>query len=399
MTTAPPRPVSVGSPAPPGHGAPVPGHAGFASLAGSFAPSPGYGFTGRRGPSRFRKLFFGELSQSVTLAVLIVGAGFLGAGIVIVARYIMPPPMMFQPAQKMPTLPARKLEHRIRVKQFEQQTQRPKLLNKLVTQTRGKLTLPPMPPLKLSAADMRTMTALSAPAGAQIGSLGVGGFGIGRAGSGGFQGFSEAMFFGHALRTRALIVLIDNSPSVRTRGVVNSVLLEMSNIVTRFHPDTRFNVIAYRDGATPFKAQMAYATQQGKQEFFAWLQKGFTDNSGQAPGYGTTPYEALKLALSMNPDTIVLIRDDQPAYLGKQNYAQSEAAQAAREQHRREMYKLIQEHQAGAAQRVTINTLLFKPSDERAQTEYRVAQYREARAWLQRLASMTGGSFREIAVK
>lgn len=362
------------------------------------APSM-YGQPAPRKPSRLRKLLFGELSQSFTIAAMILGAGFLGAGVLIVARYIMPPPMMFQPAQKMPALPARKLEHRIRVKQFEQQTQRPKLMNKLVSQSKSKLTLPPMPPMKLNPADMRTMTALSAPAGAQIGSLGIGGFGIGKAGSGGFQGFSEAEFFGHALRTRALVVLIDNSPSVRTRGVVASVLLEMSNIVTRFHPDTRFNVIAYRDGATPFKPQMAYASQQGKQEFFTWLQKGFTDNSGQAPGYGTTPFEAIKLALSMNPDTIVIIRDDQPAYLGKDNYSQSDAAQQAREQHRREMYKLIQDYQAGASQRVTINTLLFKPADEKSQTAFRAAQYKEARAWLQRLASMTGGSFREIAVK
>lgn len=390
------------SPSPPTY-PPSPTHGGFgpyAPPAGYPAPStPGWYAPPARRPSRLRKLLFGELSQSFTIAALLLGIGFLGAGVLIVARYIMPPPMMFQPAQKMPTLPARKLEHRIRVKQFEQQTQRPKLLNKLVSPTKGKITLPPMPPMKLTAADLRTMTALSAPAGAQIGSLGIGGFGMGKAGSGGFQGFSEAMFFGHALRTRALVVLLDNSPSVRTRGVVNSVLLEMSNIVTRFHPDTRFNIIAYRDGATPFKPQMAYATQQGKQEFFAWLQKGFTENSGQAPGYGTTPYEALKLALSMNPDTIVLIRDDQPAYIGQDNYTQKPAAQEAREQHRREMYKLIQDHQASAPQRVTINTLLFKPADDRAQTEYRQAQYREARAWLQRLASMTGGSFREISVK
>jgi len=368
----------------------------------AYAPpgAPGmYGQPAPRKASRVRNVLFGELSQSFTLAALIIGAGFLGAGVLIVARYIMPPPMMFQPAQKMPALPARKLEHRIRVKQFEQQTRRPKLMNKLVSQSKSKLSLPPLPPMKLNPADMRTMTALSAPAGAQIGSLGIGGFGIGKAGRGGFQGFSEAEFFGHALRTRALIVLIDNSPSVRTRGVVARVLEEMSNIVTRFHPDTRFNVIAYRDGATPFKDQMAYASQQGKQEFFTWLQHGFTENSGQAPGYGTTPFEAIKLALAMNPDTIVIIRDDQPAYVGKDNFSQSESAQQARETHRRDMYKMIQDYQAGAPQRVTINTLLFKPADARAASQTRVAQYREARAWLQRLASMTGGSFREIAVK
>ncbi len=380
----------------------APGYPPYPPPPYGYAPpgAPGlYGQTAPRPPSWLRRVLFGELSQSFTFAAMILGVGFLGAGALVVVRYIMPPPMMFQPAQKMPALPARKLEHRIRVKQFEQQTQRPKLMNKLVSQSKSKIALPPLPPMKLNAADMRTMTALSAPAGAQIGTLGVGGFGIGKASSSGFQGFSEAEFFGQALRTRALIVLIDNSPSMRDRGIVDSALREMSNIVTRFHPDTRFNVIAYRDGATPFKPEMAYASLQGKQEFFGWLVQGFTANSGQAPGYGSTPLAAIKQALEMNPDTIIVLRDDQPAYLGQANFSQSEAALRARETHRREMFKMIQDHQAAAGERLTINTFLFKPSDEKAGSDFREAQYREARTWLQRLSSMTGGAFREIAVK
>ena len=49
------------------------------------------------------------------------------------------------------------------------------------------------------------------------------------------------------------------------RGVVAAALGEMSNMVCRFHPDTKFNVIAYRDGADMFKPAMAFATQQDKQ--------------------------------------------------------------------------------------------------------------------------------------
>jgi hypothetical protein len=347
-------------------------------------------------PGRWRRALFGATGQSMSLALLLLGGAFLIASTLVVLRFVLPPPMMFQPAKKSPTLPARKLEHRIRVKQFEQQTRRPRLVNKLVSKHSAKLALPELPPMKLSPTDARTLASALTPAGAHLGQLGLGGFGIGASRDSGLKGFSEAVFFGQQIRTRAFVVLLDNSPSVRVRGVVAAAQREMTNLVNSFHPDTQFNVIVYRDGAGCFRPQMVFATQQGKADLHTWFSRECNENSGQARGYGTTPLRALQAALAMKPDTIVLIRDDQPPYLGKENWNNSAEALKARAMHAREIFELVRQHNAGSTQRVMINTLLFKPADL-PRDGWRHEQYREAVDFLRTLATMTGGRFREVS--
>jgi hypothetical protein len=333
--------------------------------------------------------------QSIGLSLLVHAAVFALAGAWVVYTYVKPPEMMFKPAREMPGLPARKLEHKIRVKQFEQQTRRPKLMRKLVSKAHGGIALPPLPPATVKATDIRALSSLVTPAGAHIGQPGLGGYGVGKGGSGAFAGFSEAEFFGHRMRTRSIVVLVDNSPSVRTRGVVDAVRREITNMVNRLHPDTRFNVILYRDGAEAFRPQMEYASLESKRLLNHWFAHDVTDNSGQQPGYGTTPLTALKQALSMGPDTIVITRDDQPPYLGRYNYSNKPEAIRARADHAREFYALIREYQQESPGRVTINTLLFKP-ENLPESGVRYEQYQENIDFLRRLASMTGGRFREI---
>jgi len=355
----------------------------------------------RRPPGRWRRLLLGATGQSMSLALLLLVGAFVIASTLVVLRFVLPPPMMFQPAKKMTGLPARKLEHRIRVKQFEQQTRRPKLVNKLVSKQAAKLTLPELPPMKITPQDARALASALTPAGAHLGQLGIGGFGMGTSGDGGLQGFSEADFFGHHIRTRAFVVLLDNSPSVRTRGVVAAALNEMSNIVHRFHPDTQFNIVAYRDGAGAFKPTMAFATRANKEHFDTWMHWLSTTRDGKMYGnqpgtIGTTPLLALQAALAMKPDTIALIRDDQPPYVGQANMGNGAAAIKARAAHMRAMYDMVRRHNESGAQRVTINTLLFKPADL-PRDGARHDQYREETDFLRTLATITGGSLREIA--
>ncbi len=357
-------------------------------------PMPAYAPRLRRPPGRWRTLLFGATGQSMSLALLLLGGTFLIASTIVVLHYVMPPPMMFQPARKMTGLPARKLEQRIRVKQFEQQTRRPKLVNKLVSKQAAKISLPALPPMKITPQDARALATALTPAGAHLGQLGIGGFGIGKSLDGGLQGFSEADFFGHHIRTRAFVVLIDNSPSMRTRGVVAAALNEMSNMVCRFHPDTQFNVIAYRDGAGLFKPEMAYASQSNKQAFTTWIRWLQTPRKGEWCGNqkgtaGTTPMQALVAALALNPDTIVILRDDQPPYSDNKT-----SGAEARKEHAKALCALVAAHQKAFPQRLTLNTILFKPALIRHEE-----QYKECTDLLKRLASMTGGRFSEIPPK
>ncbi len=356
-------------------------------------PYPWLATTPRR-PSWLKRLLLGHAGMSMTMALILVGALFLAASTWVILNYIVQPPMMFQPTKKMPSLTARKLEHRIRVKNFSQQARRPMLVQKLASTAPGRVALPPIPPVKLVTDGARALPSVVSPIGAGIGSVGIGGMGIGTAGAAGLEGFSEVAFFGTKLSTRAIVVLIDNSPSMRTRGVVAAALEEMSNMVCRFHPDTRFNVIAYRDGAGPFKPDMAFATHEGKQAFATWMHWLTTTLAGEYCGNqkgtaGTTPMAALVAALAMNPDTIVILRDDQPPYADRDT-----SGAEARMEHGKALCAAVSEHQKSAPQRVTVNTFLFRPAAVRNDK-----QYKECTDLLKRLASMTGGRHREIAAE
>ena len=76
-----------------------------------------------------RKRAFAE-ALSATL-LLHVGIG-VAAGVITIAVIISKPPVTFE-AKKPPTIPARKLEHSIRVKQMKEQIRKPQILQRLVS--------------------------------------------------------------------------------------------------------------------------------------------------------------------------------------------------------------------------------------------------------------------------
>ena len=123
---------------------------------------------------------FGKAFQSFGVSFAIHIAIFFAAGAFVVYKYIKPPVMMFKPVKKMPKMPARKLQHKIRVKQYEKQAQRPKLMNKLVTTGKSKIALPKLPPLKFTKSDFRSTPAMITPIGGNIGQIGLSGLGIGK---------------------------------------------------------------------------------------------------------------------------------------------------------------------------------------------------------------------------
>jgi len=324
---------------------------------------------------KFKKAF---QSFGVSFAIHI-GLFFL-AGAFIVYKYVKPPEIMFKPAKKMPKMPARKLQHKIRVKQYEKQARKPQIMNKLVTTGKSKIALPKMPPLKFTKSDFKSTPANIMPIGGNIGQLGLGGLGIGKGDETAFEGFSEAEFFGHKIKTRSIIILADSSSSVVKKGAFEDLKKEAISMVQKFHPDTGFNVILFTDGAFCFKTNMAYATQAKKRELAKWMEKNMKINKGNnSATKGSSPIEALKTAIRMKPDTIVLITDD-PPWLGKNTIAK-------RAEHAKEIYKAVRDGKNVTGNKFTINTVLYKPKEEKVA---------EARAFMKSLARSTGGRFREI---
>ena len=333
-------------------------------------------------PKKKKPGLYNRISKSFGISFLVHIGLFLIAGFVIVIPYIKPPKMMFKPPNKHPKMPARKLEHRIRVKQFEKQARKPKIMNKLVSKGKGKISLPKLPPMKFSKSDFKSTPAMITPGGGHIGQLGLGGLGIGKGGEGAFQGFSEAEFFGHKVKTKSIIILADSSSSVVKKGAFDDLRKEVISMIEKFHPDTAFNVILFTDGAFAYKKDMAYATKKEKKALVEWMNKEMKINRGNKSGTsGSTPVEALKVAFELQPDTIILITDD-PPWMGKNNIAR-------RALHAKEIMKMVRNYQHKQPERVNVNTVLYKPKDNNTGLE--------ARKFMKELARANGGRFRVIS--
>lgn len=317
-------------------------------------------------------------AQAVAISVLVHVIFILSAAyltiIVVQARQ----KMMFE-GKKNPSIPAKKLEHSIRVKQMQKQVRKPQVLQRLVTEAPSKVALPQMPDMKTpDIKNMRDTPLMGARAGS-LGGLGGSGGGAGRGLTGG-TGYSDTKFFGENVRTRAVVICMDISPSMVAKGVVQDVTQQTITMMEGMHPGTRFNIIVFVDGALAFAPQMVFATQENKQKALAWLQKGFDSHrEGNRPGYsGSTPSEAIRLAADMGCDTMFVLSDD-PPYLKKGNMETGVEIPEHQEQ--------ILEH-ARSIERTTgrptrINPILYKP--------FKNDRGEQAKTFYQTLARSTGG--------
>lgn len=330
-----------------------------------------------------RRRLFGRSMQSLVISILVHLGLFVLAGSVVVYKYVRPPKMMFQPSKTAGKLPARKLEHTIRVKQFERQARMPRIMNKLVTKAKSTVSLPDLPPMNIMHTDARSIPSITELQGGHIGMLGRGSMGMGRSKIG-LDGFSEAEFFGHRIKTRSVVILVDSSSSIVKKGVFEAVRAEAVKMVGTFHPDTAFNVILFTDGAYAFNERPTYASQAEKDRLRSWMAAEMKINRGNNPATsGSTPIVALETGLSMNPDTIILITDDPPYLKGVDDT-----------EHEKDILAIVRRHEGTAKTRVCINTVAFKP--HREGSAYMIAKGERAREFLKKVARSTGGHFREI---
>ena len=250
---------------------------------------------------------------SAMMTSLVIHALLLVAAASLTIMIIAPKPKMMFEGKKSPSLPARKLEHAIRVQQMKKQTRKPQILQRLVTEAPSKVALPEMPQMKTpDIKDMRDTPLVNSRAGS-IGGIGSGGGGAGR-GLGGGTGYSDTKFFGENVRTRSICICMDISPSMVGKGVVEDVASEASAMLEKMNVNTKFNIVVFVDGATSFQPQMVYATKENRDAAIAWLKKGFDSRrDGNRSGYsGSTPSEAIHAAIQMGAETVFVLTDDPP---------------------------------------------------------------------------------------
>ena len=323
------------------------------------------------------------LAEALSATLLLhVGIG-VAAGVITIAVIISKPDVTFE-AKKPPTIPARKLEHSIRVKQMKEQIRKPQILQRLVSTAPSKVALPELP--RMDMPDMKNMrdTPTLNRAGSDLGALGGQGGGAGR-GLGGGAGYSDALFFGQNVRTRAITICMDISPSMIAKGVVKEVREEARKMLGNLSPATKFNLVVFVDGATPFTPQMVFATRENKEKAQKWLDQEFDfKQMGQLRGFsGSTPFEAMKLAAEMSSDTIFVLGDDLP-YL-KQGNAQTGTEIT---DHVDQILDFVRGLEAKYGQTVKINPIAYKPHpNERGKAGIN---------FMKTVARVTGGRFQQI---
>lgn len=316
-----------------------------------------------------KKVPWSAIFASVLAHVAIIGgAGYLTI-LVVAAR----PKVMFE-AKQPPGLPARKLEHSIRVKQMQEQMRKPQIMQRLVADAPSAVSLPEMPRMEMpDQKNLRDTPVLNARVGSILGSLGSSGGGAGRGLTGG-GGYSDTKFFGENVRTRAVIVLLDTSQTVINLGVLDDLVREATTMLNGLAPVTKFNMIGYVDGAAPMFKTMVFATEARKKEALArlktrtamkgqesteWSKDGFVPNYvGNLAGYsGSTPWKALEMAVEMGADTIFLITDDDVP-----NVKEGDARTGRQiEGHDRDVLKYVKSIETKFGRPVKVNVVMTTP--------------------------------------
>ncbi len=328
-----------------------------------------------------RKRAFNAILVSLGIhALLLIGA------VSITFMIIAPKPKMMFEGKKSPSLPPRQLEHNIRVKQMKKQTRKPQILQRLATDAPSKVALPEMPEMKTpDVKNMRDTPLMNSRAGS-IGGLGSGGGGAGR-GLGGGTGYSDAKFFGENIRTRAITICMDVSPSMVAKGVTQDVLAETTKMLSAMNVGTKFNIVIFVDGAAAFSPQMVYATQENKAKALEWLKQPFTgrgESQGNRPGYsGSTPSEAIKMAVEMGADTVFVLSDD-PPYLKKGDAATGIEIPT----HMEDITKYVKSIESTTGRSVRFYPILYKPHEN--------ARGKQAADYYKAIARTTGGKSRVI---
>ncbi|WP_417384234.1 VWA domain-containing protein [Gimesia sp.] len=134
---------------------------------------------------------------------------------------------------------------------------------------------------------------------------------LGNAADGSGAGNGNGKFFGINPQSKKIVYVVDSSNSMnfphesegKTR--LGRVKIELARAIHSLNEDQEFFVIFFSDVAIPMPARkLQPATKEAKQRYLNWV--------ARVPGIGMTePYQALLLALKLQPDTIYFLTDGQ----------------------------------------------------------------------------------------
>lgn len=269
-----------------------------------------------RAKARRKKLILTIIIAVVALHL----AGGIVAGVVVVAKYIFPPPANFE-VKKDIRLPAKQREHKMNMAAFDGMAPKPSFNDKMQSIRPTAFALPEVPKM-----DMDQMLPLdpseivSDQASSLVGTGGLGsGLGGGGAGSGGTMGGVGMSFFGIQSTGKRILLLFDVSTSVKNKADAAGVPLskikqETSDLITKLPVSARFGIIQFTQNFKPFNRELVPATDQNRAAALSWIDTEWveTGTMGASSKVQSNPrglVGVLELAAKMQPDIIFLISD------------------------------------------------------------------------------------------
>ncbi|MCX7868657.1 MAG: VWA domain-containing protein [Terrimicrobiaceae bacterium] len=254
-----------------------------------------------------------------TIIAIVIGlhiAAGLVAGLVVVARYIFPPPATFEVKRDI-RLPAKQREHRMNMAAFDAMTPKPSFTDKMQAMRPAPISLPELPEIPLDQMlPLDPAAIVSDQVSSLVGTAGTGGGGEGSGGLGGAgTGFS---FLGIQSSGRRILLLFDISQSVVTKASRSGMPLskikeETLALIDTLPSASRFGIIQFSQNFKPFREELVPATGSNREAVRQWVMNEWTE-SGTLAGRGVVSNPrgllgVLDFAAKLQPDVVFLITD------------------------------------------------------------------------------------------
>jgi len=253
----------------------------------------------------------------ITILLIVVGIHVLGglvAGVLVVARYIFPPPATFV-VKKDIRLPAKEREHKMNMAAFDAMTPKPTFNDKMQSMQPSPFALPELPKLPMDQMLPLDPSALvSDQVSSLVGTAGSGGGGEGAGGLGGTgTGFS---FMGIQSSGKRILLMFDISGSVTNKAAASGMPLtrikdEAIELISQLPASSRFGIILFTQNYKVFREELVPATDPNRQAVQEWLENNWTE-AGTLSGGVTNPkgfVGVLELAAKLQPDAAFVVSD------------------------------------------------------------------------------------------
>lgn len=263
---------------------------------------------------RLRKMII-----TIILAVIAlhIGAGVV-AGILVVARYLLPPPATFE-IQKDIRLPAKEREHRMNMAEFDAMTPKPSFNDRLQSARPTDFALPDLPKVPM---DQMLPLDPSAIVSDQVSSMvGTAGTGAGGDGAGGLGGTGQGVsFLGINSSGTRILLLYDISTTVNNAvaraGIpMDRIREETKTMLEGLGINSRFGLGQFARNYAFFRDELLPATDSNREEATKWLEEWFAVDGSMkqnTPGIvrGSPGFiEVMRSAFKLQPDLIFVISD------------------------------------------------------------------------------------------